>query len=133
MSEILTFIVGICLLVVVFKFIKGIVKFLISAVIVLAVIGGFFYFSNGGSIDKLKEGTEQYTEIVKLVNENKDKVKLENGNVMFNINNKWYDTSELNKVKKTENGYSTEINGQKIEVTDEEINEAIRIILNKKR
>ncbi|MDD5795160.1 hypothetical protein ACTNDG_02010 [Clostridium sp. HCP1S3_B4] len=130
MSEILTFIVGICLLVVVFKFIKGIVKFLISAVIVLAVIGGFFYFSNGGSIDKLKEGTEQYTEIVKLVNENKDKVKLENGNVMFNINNKWYDTSELNKVKKTENGYSTEINGQKIEVTDEEINEAIRILLN---
>ena len=130
MSENLTFIVGICLLVVVFKFIKGIVKFLISAVIVLAVIGGFFYFSNGGSIDKLKEGTEQYTEIVKLVNENKDKVKLENGNVMFNINNKWYDTSELNKVKKTENGYSTEINGQKIEVTDEEINEAIRILLN---
>ena len=130
MSEILTFIVGICLLVVVFKFIKGIVKFLISAVIVLAVIGGFFYFSNGGSIDKLKEGTEQYTEIVKLVNENKDKVKLENGNVMFNINNKWYVTSELNKVKKTENGYSTEINGQKIEVTDEEINEAIRILLN---
>lgn len=130
MSQILTFIVGICLLVVVFKFIKGIVKFLISAVIVLAVIGGFFYFSNGGSIDKLKEGTEQYTEIVKLVNENKDKVKLENGNVMFNINNKWYDTSELNKVKKTENGYSTEINGQKIEVTDEEINEAIRILLN---
>ena len=130
MSEILTFIVGICLLVVVFKFIKGIVKFLISAVIVLAVIGGFFYFSNGGSIDKLKEGTEQYTEIVKLVNENKDKVKLENGNVMFNINNKWYDTSELNKVKKTENGYSTEINEQKIEVTDEEINEAIRILLN---
>ncbi|MDY2728540.1 MAG: hypothetical protein SOV35_00455 [Clostridium sp.] len=130
MSEILTFIVGICLLVVVFKFIKGIVKFLISAVIVLAVIGGFFYFSNGGSIDKLKEGTEQYTEIVKLVNENKDKVKLENGNVMFNINNKWYDTSELNKVKKTENGYSTEINGQKIEVTDEEINETIRILLN---
>ncbi len=130
MSEILTFIVGICLLVVVFKFIKGIVKFLISSVIVLAVIGGFFYFSNGGSIDKLKEGTEQYTEIVKLVNENKDKVKLENGNVMFNINNKWYDTSELNKVKKTENGYSTEINGQKIEVTDEEINEAIRILLN---
>lgn len=130
MSEILTFIVGICLLVVLFKFIKGIVKFLISAVIVLAVIGGFFYFSNGGSIDKLKEGTEQYTEIVKLVNENKDKVKLENGNVMFNINNKWYDTSELNKVKKTENGYSTEINGQKIEVTDEEINEAIRILLN---
>ena len=130
MSEILTFIVGICLLVFVFKFIKGIVKFLISAVIVLAVIGGFFYFSNGGSIDKLKEGTEQYTEIVKLVNENKDKVKLENGNVMFNINNKWYDTSELNKVKKTENGYSTEINGQKIEVTDEEINEAIRILLN---
>ena len=78
----------------------------------------------------MKEGTEQYTEIVKLVNENKDKVKLENGNVMFNINNKWYDTSELNKVKKTENGYSTEINGQKIEVTDEEINEAIRILLN---
>ena len=130
MSEILTFIVGICLLVVVFKFIKGIVKFLISTVIVLAIIGGFFYFSNGGSIDKLKEGTEQYTEIVKLVNENKDKVKLENGNVMFNINNKWYDTSELNKIKKTENGYSTEINGQKIEVTDEEINEAIRILLN---
>ena len=130
MSEVLALIIAICLIVVVIKFIKGIIKFIISAVIVIALIAGFFYFSNKGTVAELKEGTKQYSEIVQLVNENKDKVKLENGNVMFNINNKWYNASDLNKIKKTKNGYSTEINGQTIEVTDEDINNALKILLN---
>lgn len=130
MSEVLALIIAICLIVVVIKFIKGIIKFIISAVIVVALIVGFFYFSNGGTVNELKEGTKQYSEIVQLVNENKDKVKLENGNVILNINNKWYNASDLNKIKKTKNGYSTEINGQTIEVTDEDVNEALKILLN---
>ena len=130
MSEVLALIIAICLIVVVIKFIKGIIKFIISAVIVIALIAGFFYFSNKGTVAELKEGTKQYSEIVQLVNENKDKVKLENGNVILNINNKWYNASDLNKIKKTKNGYSTEINGQTIEVTDEDVNEALKILLN---
>lgn len=63
MSGVLTCIIGICLIVVVLKLIKGIVKFVLSAVIIAAVVGVFLYLSNGGSVQALKEGTERYTEI----------------------------------------------------------------------
>lgn len=111
------------------KFLKGLVK-LIVVVVIIAVLAIGIATGKIDAPDSVKEKAtilvEKGTELYEIIEANKDKVKLESGEVSILIGDKWVSTNDIKSIVKAEDGtVKITLGGEEIVIEDEVIKKVL--------
>lgn len=134
-QTIIMVIVGVLGIFLAFKFIKGIVKFLVLG----GCIGLLVFGVANGTIEapeKLKDTAtilvDRGTEIYELVENNSDKIKIEEGKISILIEDKWVSTEDIKSFVKTDSdSVQLTLDGEAINVEDEAIAKLMKLLSEK--
>lgn len=131
-NDIIAAVIGIVAVLIVLSLIKGIVKFIITVVVI--ILAGLYIFmpSKLTSVTDLAK-SEAFSKVQEVVN-NSDTVKMEKDSnndtiISIKIADKWFNTNEIKDVVSiSDDKCVLNINGERYEVTDKQIIKVIKLM-----
>jgi GTP:adenosylcobinamide-phosphate guanylyltransferase len=131
-NDIIAAVIGIVAILIVLSLIKGIVKFIITVVVI--ILAGLYIFmpSKLTSVTDLAK-SEAFSKVQEVVN-NSDTVKMgkdsnNDTTISIKIGDKWFNTNEIKDVVSiSDDKCVLNINGERYEVTDKQIIKVIKLM-----